>query len=66
MSQLEATIAADPYLRQVLIMPDSFYKKYNLEKPMPLNFKEALNNLQFTPFNAPIYSDGNLDKKPDN
>lgn len=61
MSELEQTIANDPYLSQVLPMPDNFYKKYNIKKPQPIGFKEALNTIQFTNTDAPIYPTGNLD-----
>ena len=54
MSTLEQAIANDPYLSQVLIMPDSFYKKYNMKKPQLMGFKEALNTIQFTSADAPI------------
>ena len=60
---IEAIIAKDKYLRQVLPMPESFYEKYKLEKPKPLEFKEALHSIQFTYDSGTIYEDGNLDKK---
>ena len=61
---IEEVIAKDPYLRTVLPMPDTFYEKYKLEKPKPLEFKDSLNHITFTYDGGTVYSDGNLDKTP--
>ena len=59
---VEQIIANDPYLRQVMPMPESFYTKFNIPKPKIVEFKEALHNIRFPSTEGKIYVDGNLDK----